>query len=302
MKKFLKDRDRKIRLDRPLLMAILNVTPDSFSDGGKLYSQGKLNIRKAIAKGIQMAQEGADIIDIGGEATGPTSHDVPLEEELQKVVPVVKALRKKLDSTGYTSVWISVDTHKAEVAKQAIKAGAKMINDVTALRGDLKMASIIADTGVSLIIMYSKDKTPRTTKKKVTYKDVVKSIKKFLEERIRYGRLEGIKRSQFVIDPGMGAFVSGHPKYSLEILGHLEEFENFQLPILIGASRKGFIGELLGQKSKPLKVTERLEGSLACAAIAVMNGAHIIRAHDVKETRKVVDIAYQIKEATKRKS
>lgn len=280
------------------IMGILNTTPDSFSDGGTFYKNNTLHIDHVVKKALEMIDEGADIIDIGGESTGPASQNVSLPEELKRVIPVIKALRQAIKTNGrLKKTLISVDTYKAEVARQALEAGADIINDVTAFRGDANMAKTVAKYGVPIVIMYSKDPTARTTKQKTKYKNVIKTVKKFLEERISYGISQGIKAEQFIIDPGMGAFVSGYPKYSLEILSRLKEFTPFHLPLLIGASRKGFIGEVLEEKNKPLKISERLEGSLACAAVAVMNGANIIRTHDVNATRRMVDMIYKIKEA-----
>lgn len=298
---------------KPLIMGILNVTPDSFSDGGKF-----VDVDLAVARALQMAKEGAEIIDIGGESSGPGSKDVSPEVELARVIPVVKklipilkerGLRGEIGAVGGMAgvsqqVFLSVDTYKAEVARQAIEAGADMINDVTALRGDFnpagdsKMAAVLAKySNVPVVIMYSKDPTARTTRENVQYDDVIATVRKFLEERIKVGIAAGIARERFIIDPGMGAFVSMEPKYSLEILRRLREFgvasDLKNLLILIGASRKGFIGDVFGG----LPVAERLEGSLACAAIAAMNGASILRVHDVKETRRVIDMINAIQNA-----
>ncbi len=278
---YLKLREQKGSPESPLIMGILNVTPDSFSDGGKFVNEDV-----AVARALQMLDEGAEIIDIGGESSGPGSKDVSLEEELKRVIPVVKALKMALLQTQQDAQKrsiISVDTYKAEVARQSLEAGADMINDVTALRGDSKMAEVLAKyPHVPVVIMYSKDPTARTTRENVQYDDVIATVRKFLEERVALGVKEGIERERFIIDPGMGAFLSGDPKYSLEILRRLQEFSGMNLPVLIGASRKGFIGHVMGG----LPVDQRLEGSLACAAIAMQNGAKILRVHDVKETRK----------------
>ena len=276
-----KMKDRIFPLDKPLLMGILNLTPDSFSDGGKFNKRDK-----AIKRFDEMIKQGADIIDIGGESTGPGSNEVSEEEELDRVIPFLKAVRKRSD------IWISVDTYKAEVAKQAIKAGADMINDVLALRGDKNMAMLLAEHDVPVILMYSKDSTGRTTGEEKHHENVIKHIHKFFEERINIAEVSGIKRENIILDPGQGAFVSADPKYSLQILNRLKEFEDFNLPILIGSSRKSFIGITL-----KLPLPDRLEGSLACAAVAVMNGAKIIRAHDVRETRRIIDMVWAIMKA-----
>jgi len=271
-------RGKKLSLQKPLIMGILNVTPDSFSDGGKFKST-----EEAVEHALKMVQEGADIIDIGGESTGPGSKDVVEKEELERVLPVIEGLRKKSD------VWISVDTYKAEVARHALEKGVDMVNDVTALRGDEKMVSVLAEYDVPIVIMYAKDPTARTTREAKNYDDVVKTVHHFLVERLDFGVRNGIRKDRFILDPGMGAFVSSDSKYSLQLLKRLDEFKDMGLPILVGASRKGFIGEIL-----KTKVQERLEGSLACAAVALMNGASILRVHDVQETRRVADMVHAI--------
>jgi dihydropteroate synthase len=269
---------KKLTAKKPLVMGILNVTPDSFSDGGKFF-----NVNKAVERALQMVEEGADIIDIGGESTGPGSGNVPLDEEIKRVIPVFEKLRPK------TKVLLSVDTYKHQVALHALNIGADMVNDVTALRGDNQMAKTLASYDVPLVLMYSKDPTARTTKKDVQYDDVVKSIHFFLGERIAYAEHEGIHRERIVVDPGMGAFVSSDARYSLQVLRRLRDLDDFHLPVLVGPSRKSFIGNTLD-----LPLHERLEGSLASCAVALMNGASIFRVHDVKETRRTVDMVHAI--------
>jgi dihydropteroate synthase len=271
-------RSKTLSLERPLIMGVLNVTPDSFSGGG-IYSDPN----RAIEKAIQMTHEGADIIDIGGESTGPGSLDVTVKEELERIIPVIRGI------WGKVGLWISVDTYKAEVARQALDLGVDMINDVTALRGDEEMVHVLSKYDVPVVIMYSKDSTPRTTRRDVQYDDVVHTIKSFLEERISFGESNGVDSGRFIIDPGMGAFVSTDAKYSLQILKSLRDFSDLRLPVLVGPSRKSFIGEVLG-----LPVEDRLEGTLAACAVAVKNGASILRVHDVKETRRLVDMIYAI--------
>jgi dihydropteroate synthase len=271
-------RSKTLSLERPLIMGVLNVTPDSFSGGG-IYSDPN----RAIEKAIQMTHEGADIIDIGGESTGPGSLDVTVKEELERIIPVIRGI------WGKVGLWISVDTYKAEVARQALDLGVDMINDVTALRGDEEMVHVLSKYDVPVVIMYSKDSTPRTTRRDVQYDDVVHTIKSFLEERISFGESNGVDSGRFIIDPGMGAFVSTDAKYSLQIFKSLRDFSDLRLPVLVGPSRKSFIGEVLG-----LPVEDRLEGTLAACAVAVKNGASILRVHDVKETRRLVDMIYAI--------
>jgi len=275
MEKYLISRGKRLSLERPLIMGVLNVTPDSFSDGGRFKS-----LREAVDSALKMIEEGADIIDIGGESTGPGSKDVPLAEELKRVIPVVEKLRLRTDA------WISVDTWKSVVAKYAVKAGADMVNDVTALRGDPEMARLLAGLKVPVVLMYSKDSGPRTTIDKKKYRNVVATIMDFLKKSLEFAKNSGISAEKCIIDPGMGAFISADEKYSLSVLNNLQKFRKFGRPVLVGASRKSFIGNVLG-----LPAGERLEGSLACAVVAVMNGAGIIRAHDVKETRRVVEMA-----------
>lgn len=267
--------------EKPLVMGVLNVTPDSFSDGG-LYLEPK----KAVERALKMVEEGADIIDIGGESSGPGSHDVAVEEELSRIAPIFESLRRE------TKVLLSIDTYKAQVALHALNVGANIVNDVTAMRGDDDMLSSLAPYDAPIILMYSKDATARTTDEKREYTDVMADVKVFLKERIALCEKAGIARERIVIDPGMGAFVSSDPKYSLQLLKRLNELQEFGLPILVAASKKSFIGEILG-----VPVDQRAEGSLAVSTISVMNGAKIIRAHDVKETRRVVDMAWAVKNA-----
>lgn len=250
----------------PKIMGILNVTPNSFSDGGNFF-----NVHAAVNRGIEMAEEGADIIDIGGESTGPGSVYVPVAEELRRTLLAIARLHKRLRNK---KTIISIDTYKAEVAWQAIVSGATMINDVTALRGDPEMARVVAETGVPVVLMYSKDSTPRTTRIKKKYKDVVKTIMEFLDERIRFAVGAGISKNKIIIDPGMGAFVSGEPKYSYEILRRLPEFKKLGCPILLGVSRKSFL---------PGAVTERDEPTRIANLVAVLNGADIIRVHQISK-------------------
>ena len=248
-------------------MGILNVTPDSFYDGGKFDV-----VENAIKRAREMAEEGADIIDVGGESTGPGSHNVNTEEELSRVIPIVEKIRN-------SDFIISVDTYKAEVAAQAIEAGAMMINDVTAGRGDPEMLSVIADSGCDYIIMRGKDDSPRTTIKDLEYEDVIKTIHEFFEERIDAASKAGINREKIIIDPGLGHFVSSNPKYSWEILERLEELKDLGCRILVSPSRKSFTADSPGQPP-----SERLEGTLRATRIAVENGANIIRTHDICET------------------
>lgn len=257
------------------------MTPDSFSDGGK-YN----DLDKAIKHFEEMVEQGADIIDIGGESTGPGSHDVSDEEELARVMPILKAVRKRSD------ILISIDTYKQEIAKQALDAGADIINDVLAFRGDGDVAGTLASYDNQVIIMYSKDATGRTTGDPREYADVIKHIKDFFVERIEFAERKGISKDRLILDPGQGAFVSSKPEYSLQILKHLDEFRSFGLPVMVCPSRKSFIGEVL-----KLPLHERCEGSCACVAVAILNGASIVRVHSVKDAKRVVDMVYAIRKS-----
>jgi len=257
-------------LPSPAVMGILNVTPDSFYDGGKFDA-----VDRAAAQTLKMIEEGADIIDIGGESTGPGSGDVSVEEELQRVLPV-------LERVG-AGAQISVDTYKAEVARAALDTGAIMINDVTAGRGDPAMLRTIAERGCLYIIMRSKDATPRTTTDETSYDNVMKTIHKFFEERIEAAKNAGVKRERIILDPGLGHFISSDPQYSWHVLEHLEFLKDFGCPILVSPSRKSFTAEY-GEQSPG----ERLPGTLKATRIALKHGADIIRTHDVRETKSLI--------------
>ena len=276
----LKSRTKKLKLDKPLVMGVLNVTPNSFYEKGK-YTE----VDDAVARFDEMVKEGADIIDVGGESTGPGSKDVAPKDELKRVLPVLKKICKKR-----TKCWISIDTYNANVATAALKEGVNMVNDVMALRADPKLVKLIKKEKVPVVLMYSKDDTGRTSRKKPKYEDVVNDVKTFLKKRIKFAKEAGISAEQIILDPGQGAFVSMDCKESCKILKRLKEFRQFGHPVLVGSSRKSFIGEVLD-----LPIEERLEGGLACATAAVLNGASIIRTHDVAATRRAVDMAWAIK-------
>ena len=251
---------------RTLIMGILNVTPDSFSDG---YS----DLEGAVAHGVRMAEEGADIIDVGGESTRPGSTPVSLDEELSRVIPVIESLAKKID------IPISIDTSKPEVARAAIEAGATMINDVTGLSNP-DMASLTAEKKVPVIIMHMQG-DPGTMQSNPQYDDVVDDIIEFFRNRMIMAEEHGLERNQIIIDPGIG--FGKTLEHNLEILRRLGELRVLGLPILVGTSRKSFIGKLQGTE-----VDERLEGSLAASVISAQKGAHIVRVHDVREIRKAL--------------
>lgn len=264
---------------KTLIMGILNVTPDSFYDGGKY-----LSFDDAVNHAIKMEKEGADIIDIGGESTRPGATTVSLSKELSRVIPLIEELKKKIE------IPISIDSYKSEVVEKALEMGAGMVNNVTALTVDNKLTEIIAEYNVPICLMHMKG-TPSTMQVNPNYIDVVEEIKGFFKERISFAQSNGIKKENILIDPGIGfgKRTGKGIEDNCEIIRRLSEFKELDCPILIGASRKSFIGNILGN-DKPLPVSERLEGSLAAACAAAMNGADILRVHDVKETRRCIDI------------
>ncbi|UCG69466.1 MAG: dihydropteroate synthase [Thermoplasmata archaeon] len=254
---------------RTLVMGIVNVTPDSFSDGGHFF-----DCEKAVAHAEYLASQGADIIDVGGESTRPGSEAISLEEEIGRVVPVIERTAKKV------KVPISIDTCKSEVAKAALDSGASIINDISALRFDPKVGDVAVKYNAPLILMHMKG-TPRDMQKNPTYTSAMDEIKEFLKKRVEFTVSKGYKRNNIIIDPGIGFGKSTGHNY--EIIRKLGELKELDLPILIGTSRKSFIGNTLD-----LDVDERLEGTLATVTMCAMNGADIVRVHDVKETVRVV--------------
>ncbi|MFB2659491.1 dihydropteroate synthase [Shewanella mangrovisoli] len=261
---------KRLSLASPVVMGILNVTPDSFSDGGKFSS-----FELACQHADDMVAQGALIIDIGGESTRPGAADVTVEDELARVIPLVEYVAKHHD------VWISVDTSKPEVMRQAVNAGAHLINDVRALLepGALETA---AQLNVPICLMHMQG-APRSMQTAPEYQDVVADVSEFLRERIQACIDAGIPRERLLIDPGFGFGKTLEHNY--ELLAKLDRFEQFELPILIGLSRKSMIGNLLARPT-----SERLAGSLAGAMIAAQKGAHIIRVHDVPETVDVLKV------------
>jgi len=264
---------------KPLIMGILNVTPDSFSDGGKFFS-----LDKAVKHAIQMEKEGADIIDIGGESTRPGARPISVKEEMNRVIPVVEKLIDKI------KIPISIDTYKSKIAQKTLDLGASMINDITALRGDEKLSEVVAEYDVPICLMHMKG-APQNMQVNPEYDDVVEEIKDFLKERSEYAISKGIKKKNIIVDPGLGfgKRTGKGVEDNLEILNRLRELTDLGYPVMIGASRKTFIGNFFGD-GETLPVSKRLEGSLATAIVAIVNGANIIRVHDVKETRHYVDI------------
>ena len=266
---------QRLRLERPLLMGIVNVTPDSFFDGGRFCDP-----QRAVAHALRLVEEGADLLDIGAESTRPGALPVDEQEERRRLVPVVAALAKAV------SVPISVDTSKAEVAKAAIDAGAIMVNDVTALRGDSAMVGVVAQAGVALVLMHMQG-TPDIMQHAPRYDDVVGEVAQFLAERVRYAVDHGVARDRIVVDPGIGfGKTLGH---NLDLLANLRVFAELGYPLLVGPSRKGFIGQLTDQS-----VEARGWGTAGVAALAVEQGANILRVHDVGPMKDVAKVAVAI--------
>ena len=257
-------------------MGVLNVTPDSFSDGG-LYLQSE----KAIEHGLAMARDGADIIDVGGESARPYSEKISISEEIDRVIPVIQALSSELQ------IPISIDTHRAEVARHALRAGASIINDISAFRFDPNIITIASEAGVPVILMHMKG-TPANMQDNPTYENLIPEILDFLKSAMGRGIRGGIRKEMIIVDPGIGFGKTFD--HNLEIIKNLNEFSTLERPILLGTSRKAFIGHLLGKE-----VQERDTGTMATVAIGVMNGAHIVRVHNVKATLKTVRIVDAIK-------
>ncbi len=277
--------DRTYELaSRTHVMGILNVTPDSFSDGGKY-----LSIDRAVERGLEMVEEGADFIDIGGESTRPKgttygegAEPVSAEEELGRVIPVIEELVRQTD------VPLSIDTYKPAVAKEALSAGVSLVNDISGFKSDPAMARVIAAAGASAVIMHMRG-TPKTTQANLHYENLFGEIVSALEEGLRVGREAGI--AQLIVDPGIGFGKQQH--HNLALLAGLSRFRQLGVPVLVGPSRKSFIGNILG-----VPPAERLEGSLAAVVAAVLNGANIVRVHDVRASLRATKIADAIKEAS----
>jgi dihydropteroate synthase len=259
--------------ERALVMGIVNVTPDSFSDGGHHASRDA-----AVAHALTLLDQGADLLDIGGESTRPGSQPVPLDEELSRVVPVVEAL---VESGRLGHVLLSIDTSKAEVARRCLEAGAHVINDVTALRGDPGMLAVVRDFGAGVILMHMKG-TPATMQQEASYDDVVGEVFAFLQERLQAAVDAGIAGPCVALDPGIG--FGKNEEHNLSLLARLHKFRELGRPVCLGVSRKGFLGRLLGRQ-----VLDRTAGSLAvvCHALA-RRAAQVLRVHDVTPTRDAV--------------
>ncbi|GAB6261535.1 dihydropteroate synthase [Photobacterium sp. R1] len=275
----LKSKEKILDLSYPHTMGILNFTPDSFSDGGQ-FNQ----LDSALRHVEEMLAVGTSFIDIGGESTRPGAAEVSVQEELERVVPVVEAIRQRFDC------WISVDTSKAEVMTESVKAGADLLNDIRALREPGAMAAA-AKAGVPICLMHMQGQ-PRTMQQQPHYDDLFADVEDFLAERIQACEAAGIHREQLILDPGFGFGKSLEHNYQL--LAHLEKFHRFGLPLLVGMSRKSMICKQLNKSP-----AEALSGSLACASIAAMKGAQIIRVHDTRETQDVLAICRMTLEQAK---
>lgn len=269
------------------IMGILNVTPDSFSDGGLYYD----NILSAVKHAETLLAAGADIIDIGGESSRPGAQQITIQEELDRVIPTITAIRKKLGG----DFKISIDTYKAEVAKEALSNGASMVNSMGGFRFDPELAAVVAQLNCQLVIYHIKG-TPQTMQVgKIEYVDVISEIQKFFEEQIEIGQKAGIAKEQFILDPGIG--FGKTVVHNLVIVRRLATFKSLDLPILIGVSRKGHLATILQNKLSldelpaPL---ERIEAALAETAMAVINGATIVRTHDVLQTKKFITILEEL--------
>lgn len=264
---------RNVRYDlskRTYIMGILNVTPDSFSDGGKF-----LDPNAAVRHARQMESDGADFIDVGGQSTRPGSEEIPIEEELNRVIPVIRTLKSQI------SIPISIDTYRSEVAEEAVKNGASIINDISAFNFDKRMPKVVAKYNASCILMHIKG-TPKNMQQNPEYENVVEEVTDYLRQSVSVAEDAGVK--QIMIDPGFG--FGKTLEHNLTLLKDLYNLKDLNKPILVGLSRKSMLGKILGTE-----VHERLEGTLALNTIAILNGANIIRVHDVKESVRAARVA-----------
>ena len=262
-----------------LVMGILNVTPDSFSDGGLFY-----NTDEAVRHALQLIEYGIDIIDIGGESTRPGAKKISEEEEIQRIIPVVKQIRELSPE-----IIISIDTTKSMVAQKAIQSGANIINDISGFSFDNKMIDVVRESKVPVIIMHMQG-DPSNMQNKPVYDDLIIDISSFFKSKIKLATDAGIKKKQIILDPGIGFGKTVGDNFQL--INQLNEFCKLGFPVMIGPSRKSFIGTTLN-----LPVDDRLEGTAAAVAVGVMNGARIVRVHDVKEIKRVVTIVEKIRTA-----
>lgn len=262
-----------------LVMAVLNITPDSFSDGGMFLDPGA-----AVAQGELLVRDGADILDIGGESTRPGSHPVPPAEQIRRVLPVIAQLRDR------TNVPISIDTRSAQVAEAAIEAGAHIVNDISALRCDEALADVVAQRRAGLVLMHMQG-SPETMQTDPHYDDVVADVRGFLAERAGFAMSAGIGRQQIVLDPGIG--FGKRLDHNLRLMRHVDRLAELGFPVLVGPSRKRFIGELSGAPAN-----ERLPGTVAACLAVVARGAQIVRVHNPATVRQAIAVARAIENAT----
>ncbi len=264
----------------PFVFGVLNVTPDSFSDGGRF-----VGVQDAVDAGCRMAEAGADVIDVGGESTRPGAEPVSADEQIRRTQPVIAALAERLGPDGPA---LSIDTRAARVARAALDAGARIINDITALRDDAEMASLAAERHAVVVLMHMQG-TPTTMQQRPTYDDVVGEVRAFLADRVASVTTAGIAPSRIIIDPGIG--FGKTTDHNLAILAGLTAFREIGVPVLVGPSRKRFIGQLLGIEDP----ADRLYGTLAAVAACVLAGVECVRVHDVAETRQVADLCAAIR-------
>lgn len=264
--------------ERPLIMGVLNITTDSFSDGGRF-----IDPEKALEQAYYLAESGADMLDIGGESARPGAESIPVDEEIKRVIPIIKKAAKKL------KIPISVDTVKSEVAERAFDAGASILNDISAMRMDEKMALLVAGNGAYVILMHMRG-TPADMQDNTEYDDIIREIYEFLNNSASMAVENGISKDKIIVDPGIGFGKSVEGNFI--ILKNLDKFLELGYPVMVGASRKSFIGKTLAADTN-----QRLEGSIAAACYAVMNGADIVRVHDVIETRRAITIIEKISAA-----
>jgi dihydropteroate synthase len=263
--------------ERTLVMGVLNVTPDSFSDGGKFFDP-----QRAVEQALAMEQAGADLLDIGGESTRPGSAGISAEEELDRVLPVLQALR------GLLKIPVSIDTKKSEVAEAALEAGAQIINDISGLKNDPRIAEVAARSHVPLILMHMRGE-PRTMQAGPFARDVMKDVMQRLRKSAAVARKAGVAKSQIILDPGIGFGKSFGQNY--ELLQRLPELAKLGYPLLLGTSRKGFLGATLTREGRPAPPEERIWGTAATVTASILNGAHIVRVHDVAEMVQVALVA-----------
>ena len=268
--------------ERTLVMGVLNITPDSFSDGGKF-----LEPEAAIAQALAIAEAGADLIDVGGESTRPGSQETPAAEELDRILPVLEALR------GRIKIPISVDTRRAAVAELALRAGAEIINDVSGLKSDAKIAEVAAQQGVPLILMHMRGE-PHTMQEGPFARDVMKDVIQGSRRSVAIARKAGLAKTQIILDPGIGFGKSYAQNY--EILQKLPQLAKLGFPLLVGASRKGFLGATLAREGIPAPPEARIWGTAAAVTASILNGAHIVRVHDIAEMVQVARVADSVAE------